>query len=114
MDREEQIQQLTDELEIRNLLARLAQTADEADLDDYSLLYTEDAIWDGGATFGVLRGLEEIRSAAGERRASGTTGPGSHTRHIVTTTSVRIEVLLPVPRRLRQSPDRTRRRRLQR
>jgi 3-phenylpropionate/cinnamic acid dioxygenase small subunit len=90
MGLEEQLRLVADELEIRNLVARLAQTADEGSLDEYAALYTEDAIWDGGPTFGVLRGIADILTAVRERRATGITGPGTHTRHIVTTASVRV------------------------
>lgn len=87
---EEQLRRISDELEIRNLIARLAQTADEASLDEYGALYTDDAVWDGGPRFGVHRGIGDILSYAEERRASGVSGPGSHTRHVVTTISMRI------------------------
>jgi 3-phenylpropionate/cinnamic acid dioxygenase small subunit len=90
MGSEDRLQRISDELEIRNLVARLAQTADEANLDEYASLYTEDAIWDGGARFGTYHGLAAILTGAEERRASGITGPSTHTRHVVTTTAVRV------------------------
>ena len=85
-----QWQRVADELEIRNVLAKLAQLADEGDLDEYLQLFTDDARWDAGAAFGVRVGHEEIREGALERRATGTAGPGSHSRHVITTSAVSV------------------------
>jgi hypothetical protein len=81
-----------DELAIRNLVARLAQMADMAgieELDDYVGCFTEDGIWE--APIGTSRGREEIRQAATERRKSGGQGPGSNSRHVISTHSVRAD-----------------------
>ncbi len=80
---------LADELAIRNLLARVAQLADEGDLDDYLQLFTEDASW-GGTGFPTRRGRAALREGAEERRASGLAGPGSLTRHAVSTSVVEV------------------------
>ena len=80
---------VADELAIRNLIAELAHSADDGDLDDYIQLFSEDAVW-GGSGFGERKGHEEIMAGAVERRASGTSGPGTHTRHVITTTMVRM------------------------
>lgn len=85
------VQRVADELAIRNLIARLAQLADEGDLDEYIQLFTDDARWDAGAAFGCRTGHDEIRAGAVERRASGTSGPGTHTRHVITTSVVSAE-----------------------
>ena len=69
MGLDDQLQRVADELEIRNLVARLAQTADEGSLEEYAALYTDDAIWDGGPTFGVSRGIADILAGAKKRRA---------------------------------------------
>lgn len=82
---------VADELEVRNLVAKLAQLADEGDLDEYIELFTEDARWDGGAALGTTQGHAEILAAARERRNTGRSGPGSNTRHVVTTSTVEIE-----------------------
>lgn len=81
---------LADEMEIRNLLARFAQASDEGDLDDYLACMTEDARW-GGTGFPERRGHAAIRAGAEERRASGIAGPGTHTRHLISTTAVDVE-----------------------
>ena len=88
---EGRLERAADELEIRNVLARLAQLADDGDLDEYLLLFTDDARWDAGAAFGIRVGHDEIREGAVERRASGTAGPGSHSRHVITTSAISVE-----------------------
>jgi uncharacterized protein (TIGR02246 family) len=80
---------VADELEIRTVVARLAQYADDGDLDDYLDLFTEDAVWNmPGAP---RTGRADIRAGAEARRASGETGPGSHSRHMVTTMAVTLD-----------------------
>jgi 3-phenylpropionate/cinnamic acid dioxygenase small subunit len=83
---------------IRRVLARIAQLADTSvDLDDYLALFTEDAVWgmpenpNLGLAANQKHGHAEIRAGAEERRASGIQGPGSNTRHILTTTAVDVE-----------------------
>ena len=82
---------IADELEIRNLVSRLAQLADDGDLDEYLQCFTEDAVWDGGAALGASKGHEELLAAAKERRRTGRSGPGSHSRHVVTTQAVTLD-----------------------
>lgn len=77
---------LADELAVRNVVARLAQLADHGDLDDYVQLFTTDASWEFPG--GPRRGRADIRAGAEDRRASGVTGPGSATRHVITTLAV--------------------------
>jgi uncharacterized protein (TIGR02246 family) len=78
-----------DELAVRNVVARLAQYADGPDVDAYVALFTPDAVWDmPGAP---RRGHAEIRAGSEERRAAGQIGPGSGTRHVVSTIAVRVE-----------------------
>ena len=89
MGLDDQIRQVADELEIRNLLARMAQLADDGELDEYIDLFTEDALWDGGA-FGQLRGHASILEGARERRKGGTSGPGANSRHVITTSVIRL------------------------
>ena len=73
---------------IRNLVARIALLADEGDLDDYTDQFTEDAVWNFPA--GPRQGRKDIRVGAEERRASGTTGPQSRTRHILTNLAIEV------------------------
>jgi 3-phenylpropionate/cinnamic acid dioxygenase small subunit len=85
---------VTDELAIRDLLARVAQTCDFGTLDDYLGLFTEDATLDmpDNPQVGVLASRREGRPALAvgvrERRALGVQGPGTATIHVVTTVTV--------------------------
>jgi uncharacterized protein (TIGR02246 family) len=82
--------------EIQNLVARLAQLADDGDLADYLDLYTEDAVWEfpGNPALGIpansRHGRDDIGASATQRRAEGRQGPGSATRHVVQTIAVDI------------------------
>lgn len=81
---------VADELAIRNVLARIAQCADSGSLDDYAALFTEDARW-AMPPVPVKHGRAEIRAASEDRRASLATGPGSHTRHVISTIAVTVD-----------------------
>ena len=85
----EDIAHITAELEIRSLIARIAMLADHGELDEYIDQFTEDSVWDfpGGAR----RGRDDIRAGAEQRRSDGVTGPGSGTRHVITTVSVQVD-----------------------
>ncbi|MCE2391496.1 MAG: nuclear transport factor 2 family protein [Proteobacteria bacterium] len=88
---DQRLQRVADELEVRNVIARLAHLADDGDLDEYIQIFTPDAVWEGAAGFAARNGREDILSGARERRESGTSGPGTHTRHVVSTTEVRLD-----------------------
>lgn len=81
-------------LEIHHALARLAHLADNGDLSEYLDMYTEDAVWETPAieSTGIKAnhrtGRAEIGEGASARRASGTQGPGTATRHVVHTIDV--------------------------
>jgi uncharacterized protein (TIGR02246 family) len=83
------VAQTAAELKIRNVIARLALLADQGDLDEYVDQFTEDSLW--GFPGGSRQGRDDIRAGAEERRAGGVTGPGSNTRHVITTVSVHID-----------------------
>jgi 3-phenylpropionate/cinnamic acid dioxygenase small subunit len=77
-----------DDLAIRSLIARVAQLADTGDLDDYIDCFTPGAKWDmPGAP---RQGHADIRAGAEDRRASGGTGPGSASRHAISTVAVTV------------------------
>ena len=80
---------MSDDAAIRNVVARLAILADEGDLDEYVDLFTDDARWD--MPVGELQGRENLLAGAIERRAAGTVGPGSNTRHVITTQAVAVD-----------------------
>ena len=83
--------------QIRSVLARIAQLADTGDLDEYVTLFTDDAVWamPDNPTLGMpaseKRSIADIRAGAEERRAGGVQGPGTNTRHVLTTTAVFVE-----------------------
>jgi uncharacterized protein (TIGR02246 family) len=73
----------SDELAIRNLVAKIAHAADHGEIDEYIELFTEDASWE--MPDAPRRGRSEIRAGVEERRRTGLTGPGSDSRHVITT-----------------------------
>jgi 3-phenylpropionate/cinnamic acid dioxygenase small subunit len=78
--------QAADRSEIADQIARLAFLGDEGDLQSYHDVYTADASWLHPS--GDLHGRDRIVESAQARRSSGRTGPGSGTRHVITTVSV--------------------------
>jgi len=92
------VRRVIDELEIRNILARLAHIADTAsinELDQYLALWTEDGTWAvlSGTSLPTQeqRGHAALRAAAKARREAGVQGPGTNSRHIVSTNVVEFE-----------------------
>lgn len=77
------------EFEIRNVIARVAHLADDGDLEEYASLFTEDGSWEYPG--GPRRGRADILVGARERRSQKVTGPGSATRHVITTLAVHVE-----------------------
>ena len=78
-----------DELAVRNLVAELAMMADTVPIDrleGYLSHFTPDAVWASPAE--TRTGTAEIRAGAEERRRAGVQGPGSHSRHVVSTQAV--------------------------
>jgi len=93
------VERLADELEIRNLVGELTQLADtvsDDELDRYLALFTKDATWAvlaDGPSLGAQerKGHQEILEGVRERRAAGIQGPGTDTRHVVSTMVVSFE-----------------------
>ncbi|MFE4667552.1 nuclear transport factor 2 family protein [Streptomyces sp. NPDC056716] len=79
-----------DELAVRNVLARIAHTSDTGTIEEYAACFTEDARWEMAGR-PVRHGRAEIAAAGAERRGAGTTGPGTHTRHLVSTVAVTVD-----------------------
>lgn len=80
---------VADELAVRNLVARLSRNADMGDIDTYMSSFAPDAEWNlPGAP---VRGYDAIKAGLIERRKTGAVGPGSHTRHMVSTVSVDVD-----------------------
>ena len=80
---------VADELAVRTLLAALSRTADGDDVDAYVELFAPDAVWELPGS--VRRGRDDIRAGSLERRAAGEVGAGSATRHVTTTSVVRVD-----------------------
>jgi uncharacterized protein (TIGR02246 family) len=77
------------ELQIRNVIARIAILADQGDLDEYADQFTEDAVW--AFPSAPRHGRADIRAGAEARRVEGTTGPGTATRHVISTVAVQVD-----------------------
>ena len=79
-----------DDLAIRTVLARIAHYSDTGSLDDYAAQFTDDATWEMPPA-PPKHGRAAIRTAATARRANGETGPGTQTRHVITTVAVSVD-----------------------
>ena len=81
---------LADELAIRNLIARMAHVVDRGEVEDYAPMLAPDARWImpvGDPAIGPDAIMDGVRA----RRAGGSAGPGSGTRHTITTTWVEVD-----------------------
>jgi hypothetical protein len=88
---------LQDQLEIRNLVARIAQLADMSEtLDSYLECFSDDAVWEFGGNphEGLspvrVEGRDALKADRLARRARGVQGPGTPNRHIITTLAVHV------------------------
>lgn len=92
-----------DELQIQNLIARVAHAADvapDAELDaQYLQCFTEDAAWEArtrpapdGSFARARQGRVDIHEGVLQRRAQGLQAPETHSLHVVTTTEVQLGV----------------------
>jgi len=88
------VERIAAELEIRNLIARVAQQADTGEVADYCALFTKDAVWAMppaeklGLPASERVGIDVIEAGVHERRSAGVQGPGTNTKHVVTTIAV--------------------------
>lgn len=86
-----------DHVEIANLIARIAHLADDGEVGAYLDCFTADAVWELAVASGIgldvqtRRGRAELEAGVRERRRQGMQGPGSHTRHDVSTVAVTID-----------------------
>jgi hypothetical protein len=85
---EHEIQWAVDELQIRNVIASLALLSDMGDIDEWGMLFTEDADYTTASGAG-WHGRAEIVESGRQRRARGTHGPGSDNRHLSASVVVR-------------------------
>ena len=88
-----EVRRLADQLEIRKLVARLAQIADTRDLSDCARCFGADMVRVPRADTGMagvggsLVGIDDIVAGAQSRRDLDIQGPGNNTRHVVSVTS---------------------------
>ncbi|QDQ96259.1 nuclear transport factor 2 family protein [Tomitella fengzijianii] len=79
---------------IRSLIARIAHLADDGTVEEYCAQFAPDAEWEmpedprTSMAARTARGVDEIARGARERRAAGTVGEGSHTRHVVNCSAI--------------------------
>ena len=77
---------LVAESAIRELIARAALIGDSGDPEDYPSVYTREAVWQLAES--KDKGIAEIIESARLRRIKRTSGPGSHSKHVVTVLDV--------------------------
>ena len=78
-----------DDAAIRNLIGLTALLGDTGAPEDYRRVYAPDATWTMGSA--VQNGADEIVAATAARRAEGTSGPGTGTRHVVIPAVIEID-----------------------
>lgn len=78
-----------DELAIRNLLALGCYLADEGTADDVAALLAPDGTWQLSSGT-VWRGRAEVATGLQAARDTGVAGPGSGSRHLLTTVWVSV------------------------
>ena len=79
----------SDREQIVDLMARFAQATDDGTPEEYAACLAEDismTLMSGKTT----KGRDAVVTESMGRRAGGKVGPGSHTRHIVSTISVKV------------------------
>ena len=97
MGESSELQRVAAELEIRNVLARIAQNSDRGEVADYMALFAADAVWEMpdnpilGVAASSRTGHAEILEGVIERRAAGLQGPGANSLHVLTTLAVTVE-----------------------
>ncbi|WP_241665746.1 nuclear transport factor 2 family protein [Prescottella subtropica] len=83
--------------DIANLLARIAHLADDGTVEDYLDQLTTDAVWESqanpvtGMAAQTRTGVDAIAEGVRQRRTDGIQGPGTFTRHVITTVAVTVD-----------------------
>jgi uncharacterized protein (TIGR02246 family) len=89
-----QPEEALDVVEIHDLIARVAHAVDNGDVDAYAECFTEAAQWRTEASVilgmpaSVVDGRDAIVEGMQQRQRDGIQGPGTQSRHIVSTVSV--------------------------
>jgi ketosteroid isomerase-like protein len=79
-----------DEIEIRNLIARLARLTDIGTVEEYLEAFTDDAVLEIPG-LPIRSGTEGLRSGSLGSRETGAAGPGSNTMHFLGAISVNLD-----------------------
>lgn len=93
----QRLQAAADTIEVSMLIARIAHLADSGTPEEYIAYFTEDATWELADATGLpmqtqrITGHAQILAGVHERRAEGIQGPGTHTRHDVSSILVEID-----------------------
>ncbi|WP_300265736.1 nuclear transport factor 2 family protein [Microbacterium sp.] len=88
---------MTEQLALIILIGRIAQLADSGDPDDYLDCFTDDAVWDLTDATGLaletqtIRGRAALLAGVRSRREAGLQGPGTHTRHDVSSIVIDVD-----------------------
>jgi hypothetical protein len=96
MTSDQAIRRTMDEVEIRNTIARIALSTDLGDLEEYAACFAEDAHFEMRVEPGQptvvppTKGRAAILASSKNRRASGTSGPGSHVAHAIQTSAITV------------------------
>ena len=87
-------QRMIDEIAIRDVIARIHMTRSLGKLEDYARHFTPDAKWErlpGPDGSPRVQGFEEEMAHGRENVASGKSGPGSHSHHVIPMTVVDVD-----------------------
>jgi SnoaL-like domain len=94
MTSEQEIRRALDEVEIRNVIARIAMATDRGNLEEYASLFSEDAHLEMRVEAGKpqvvppTKGRVAILAGSTKRRADGISGPGSNSAHALQTSAI--------------------------
>jgi 3-phenylpropionate/cinnamic acid dioxygenase small subunit len=94
---EAEVRRAIDAFQVMQVLKRVAYISDAGSLEEYAALLTADMVWEmphnpvTGVAAQTRRGQEDVMAGVVERRATGSQGPGSGTRHVVDTVQVEAE-----------------------
>lgn len=97
MTPDDRLQRIEDRLDVARLIARIAHLADDGEVAAYLDCFTADAAWELTSATGlalteqVRRGRADLEAGVHERRASGMQGPGSRTKHDVSSIAVAVD-----------------------
>ena len=83
------LRRVADELALRNLVGRIAQSSDMGTLEEYGDCWTEDAVMEFPNA--PQKGRSNLMAAAKARRDVGQGGPASNSRHLISTVVVRCD-----------------------